>query len=318
MQEYRDIYEWRPPESGCAIALGRFDGVHLGHRALLERAVEHASEHNLVPVCFSFREDTYPKAKKYGQLTTSDEKAEILESIGIEVLLHPAFEPPLIDMSAMEFLSRLVVGRWKAKLVVAGFDFHFGRDRGGDASLLKAEGERLGVEVEVFKAFKAGGEAVKATRIRRFIADGHIDKANALLGRPYSIRAETRGGRQFGRSIGFPTINFEFPPEKVKPGHGVYAVRLRRLADGLILSGVANYGLRPTIEPDNVEPLLEVHLLDGGQGMGPQVDQIPPGTSFEVQLLVFIREERRFDSIEELKEQIEKDCRIAKGFFVSS
>jgi len=309
MEIYPNIYDWKAPDEGCAIALGRFDGVHLGHRALLERAVEHAGIHELVPVCFSFQEHTYPGAKERGQLTTSEEKSRIMEDIGVKVLLEPAFAKPLIDMTAGEFLEELLIGRWSAKLLVAGYDFHFGKDRGGDTDFLRREGERLGCEVEIFPAYEIDGMPVKATKIRNLINEGEITRANALLGRPYSIHARNQGGRQFGRSIGFPTVNFVFPPEKVKPKRGVYAVRMH--INDLTVGGVANYGVRPTVEPDNTEALLEVHVL-GKEGDSNLPDDIPADTSFEIEFLEFIREERRFESIEELVKQIAEDCEIAR------
>jgi riboflavin kinase/FMN adenylyltransferase len=319
MEIFRNIYDWEAPEEGCAIALGRFDGVHIAHRALLQRAVGHAGFHDLVPVCFGFQEGTYPGAKERGQLTTSEEKSLILEGIGIQVLLHPEFAKPLIDMTAGEFLEELLIDRWHAKLIVAGYDFHFGKDRGGDTEFLEKEGTRLGAEVDIFPPFAIDGIPVKATNIRSLIGEGAIREANALLGRPYSIHARSRGGRQFGRSIGFPTVNFTFPPEKVKPEMGVYAVRMHTdehgasstTLDRLTLGGVANYGLRPTVEPDSTEVLLEVHIL------GPHTDaltpgDIPPDTLFEIEFLDFIREEQRFDSVEDLKKQIADDCRKAR------
>lgn len=319
MEIYTNIFDWTAPDAGCAIALGRFDGVHLGHRALLERAVEHAGIHELEPVCFSFQENTYPGAHERGQLTTSEEKSEILESIGVKVLLHPEFKKPLIDMTAENFLTDLLVNRWHARLVVVGFDCHFGRGREGDTEFLRQEGKQLGMEVEIFPPFEIDGIPVKATNIRNLIKKGSIRKANSLLGRPYSIRARNRGGRQFGRSIGFPTLNFAFPEEKVKPKRGVYAVRMHTdeldipVKDNRIgFGGVANYGVRPTVEPENTEALLEVHILENDNG-GDLTDKIPPDTLFEIEFIEFIREERKFDSIDELKIQISEDCEAAKN-----
>jgi len=319
MQEFRDIYDWTPPSSGCAIALGRFDGVHLGHRALLERAVEHAAEHSLTPVCFSFQERTFPGAAKRKQLTTCEEKAALLESIGIEFLLHPVFEPPLIEMNPGQFAGGLLIGKWHAKLIVAGFDFHFGKDRAGNTDILKEIGKEHDVEIEIFPAFVIDGIPVKATNIRTIIREGRVAEAARLLGRRYSIHAANNPGRQFGREIGFPTINFRWPELKVAPKFGIYVVRLRLTGGDLTpstastagwLEGVANFGLRPTVEPENSIPLLEVHILEDVP------DQIRNshsyGSDFEVEFIEFLREERQFLNVDELKTQIASDCDSAR------
>jgi len=316
VEEYRNIYEWSAPESGCAIALGRFDGVHVGHRTLLERTVEHALKRALVPVCFSFQESTYPGADLRGQLTTAEEKAEILAEIGIGVHLHPAFQPPLTEMQAGEFLHSVLVDRWHARLIVVGFDFRFGKDRIGDADFLRREGDARGIEIEIIEPFNINGELVKATRIRELISEGAIEYADILLGRPYSITGRPRTGRRFGTSIGFPTINFPFPGLKVRPPLGVYVVRMIRRTEAPSHNGVANFGVRPTTDPENREPLLEVHILDPTPRAVDPV--LPPSDAvFKVEFLRFLRPERRFDSIEELKQQIARDCESAREFFDS-
>jgi len=317
--EYPDIYKWQPPDSGCAITLGRFDGIHLGHRALLERAVEHARHHDLVPVCFSFQEKTCPWVLKNGQLTTEEEKAEILDQIGIEVLLHPAFAPPLIDMTADDFFHSLVVERWNAKLIVVGYDFHFGRKRGGTPGLLISEGDMHDIEVEIFKPFMVGDVIVKATAIRKMISSGDIENCTKLLGRHYSVNVTPQKGRGLGRDIGFPTINFAWPGLKVKPLPGIYAVTIKSSvfnaaqSDSVTLNGVANFGFQPTIEPDNKTPVLEVHILDELPAHLDTPGSIPPDTHFNVEFVAFLRKEEKFGSIEELKSQITSDCRMAKA-----
>ncbi len=320
MKEYRDIYEWTAPQAGCTIALGRFDGVHLGHRSLLARAVELARTHKLTPVCFSFQESTYPRSNGLGQLTTDDEKVELLERIGMEVLLHPRFESPLIDMSAHDFLHSMLFERWRARIVVAGYDFHFGKDRQGDTDYLLSAGKDLGVKIEIVSPFVEGGEIVKATRIRELLRDGDVDRANALLGRPYSVRVHPVRGRGLGREIGFPTVNFPWPDLKVKLLPGIYAVRIGSEAlriDAVsgshsFMDGVANFGFQPTIDPPSREPILEVHILDKIPPRIAELSEFPLNMVFTVEFTDFIRPEQRFDSIDELRAQIGRDCNKAR------
>jgi len=320
MREYRDIYEWTAPRTGCTIALGRFDGVHLGHRSLLDRAVKLARTHQLTPVCFSFQESTYPRSNGLGQLTTDDEKVELLEQIGMEVLLHPRFESPLVDMSAHDFLHSMLFERWLAAIVVAGYDFHFGKNRQGDIDYLLSAGKDLGIKIEIISPFVADGEIVKATRIRELLRDGVVDRANALLGRPYSVRVHPVRGRGLGREIGFPTINFPWPDLKVKVLPGIYAVRTGSEAldvDAIsgsrsLKDGVANFGFQPTIDPPNREPVLEVHILDEVPPRIAELSEFPPDMVFTVEFIDFIRPEQRFDSIDELRAQIGRDCDKAR------
>ncbi len=320
MKEYRDINEWTSRGPGSAIVPGRFDGVHLGHRALLERTVGIARTNRLTPVCFSFQESGYPRVKERGILTTNDEKKEIMAEIGIEVLIHPTFDKPLIDMSAHDFLHSMLIEKWGAKYIVAGYDFHFGRERGGDTDFLIHECEAKDVEIEIFSPFVVGKEIVKATAIRECIGSGEVKHARELLGRPYSIRVRARKGKGLGRVIGFSTINFGWPGLKVKPLPGIYAVAIEsdifqmddKTKPPLKLRGVANFGFRPTIDPDNTEPLLEVHILDEVPDHIEEASELPPDAEFIVEFIDFIRVEKKFDSIEELTSQIGKDCEIAR------
>ncbi|MCX6646539.1 MAG: riboflavin biosynthesis protein RibF [bacterium] len=315
MQIYTKIADWEASKES-AIALGRFDGVHIGHRAILEYTVEQARERGLIGCCFSFNEISFPGAKDSGILTTSEEKAEILEEIGFDVLLLLEFAPPLIDMSAGDFVKELLVEKWKAKLVVAGYDFHFGKDRGGDSEFLKAEGSRRRFDVRIFDAITSDGVPVKATDIRNLIKEGKIAKASRLLGRPYSIHAKQIPGKGFGRTIGFPTLNFLWPEYKVRPVLGVYAVTIDSGILGKKHKGVANFGVGPTVSKGRSEPIFEVHVLDPDSkterllaGNAKNPDTV--GVS-EIELIDFIRREEKFSSVEELVKRIGEDCESAR------
>ena len=323
MEEYRNINDWVPGDDfpGSAFVLGRFDGVHLGHKSLIDRAIRAELTMGLKSVCFSFQECTYPGASERGILTYADEKSALLREIGIDILLQPEFKPPLIGMSAQSFLEGLLVNRWQAKKIIVGYDFHFGRGREGDTDFLEREGAKLGLDIEVMSPFMIGDEIVKATRIRELIHDGEVAHAAKMLGRPYFVNVTAQKGRGLGAELGFPTINFPWPELKVKPKVGIYAVRIESDAfgEGKLLSrklnGAANLGFQPTIDPDHVEnrPLvLEVHVLDNFPFHLLQRGSLPPNACYKIEFIDFIRPEEKFSSIEELRNQISKDCSKAR------
>lgn len=316
MKQYTSIDDWTP-DADCAFALGRFDGVHIGHQALLGRTVELAKERGLKPVCFSFLGESFPGARERGILTTADEKSELLEKIGFEILLQVAFEPPLINTTAADFINGLLVDRWKAKLIVTGYDYHFGKDRAGDAEFLNSVLKGRGVEVEIFQPVKLDSVPVKSTKIRQLIEDGKIQDAAKHLGRPYSIRSRQVSGRKLGREIGYPTMNFQWPELKVRPLLGVYAVRLMSGMFGKPANAVANYGLKPTTDNQNTGAALEVLVLDPEPDVATflksGLDTSEPQGEYEIGFIGFIRPEEKFQSIDDLKQQISIDCEKARA-----
>ncbi|HEX9745557.1 MAG TPA: bifunctional riboflavin kinase/FMN adenylyltransferase [bacterium] len=320
MEVYRNFEEWKAPESGCAMVLGRFDGVHLGHRELLERTVAIAKDRGILAACFSFSEITYPGAKHRGILITDAEKENILEDIGIDVLLNPDFKPPIIDTSHGDFVNGFMIGRWHTKVILAGFDFRFGYKRLGDSDFLKEEAGKSGVDVVIIEPVRRGEILIKGSRIRAMICDGEIEHANLFLGRPYSVTTHGESGRGLGNKIGFPTINLPWPDKKVEPRFGVYAVQVgvkkitgdkTEIIPGTI-SGVANFGIRPTVDEHRTDPILEVHLFDPGE----MIDVIgnPPlkDVLLTTEFIGFVRPERKFESVENLKEQIKLDAERAR------
>ena len=314
MHEIRDIASFIAPNKGISIALGRFDGVHVGHRAIIDRAVAHARDNDLTPVCFSFREETYHRMESHDCLTTDDEKIHLIEKLGIEMLLHPALELPLTNTEPDAFVNSLLLDRWNSKFIVAGYDFHFGHNRSGDSLLLKKlAGDRA--MVDILEPVKVDGEIVKATAIRFLLRDGKIEHANKLLGYPYSVIQRQVPGQHLGTRIGFPTLNFNWPDQKVMPPYGVYAVRVSLLpskeTDGnsskALADGAAGFGLRPTVQKDRIEPILEVNILNPDRlSEAFKIPEVSDRT-FKIKFHEFIRAERKFDSLDALQEQIGKD-----------
>ncbi|HDS29767.1 MAG TPA: hypothetical protein ENN67_01860 [Firmicutes bacterium] len=320
MEIHRDIYKF-VPEKKTAIALGRFDGVHVGHMTLLNKAVEFARENDFLSVCFSFREETYPGAETRGVLTTEKEKLDLIRDAGIDVTLHPAFAPPLTEITHDKFLHGYLINQWKAGMIIAGYDFKFGKNREGDTDFLRKEGEKRGVKVEIVRPVTSEGEIVKATIIRGLLRDGLLDKANRLLGRGYSVTVKQVPGRRLGSRIGFPTLNFHWPEGKVPLKYGVYAVRVRSFAlrddpsekIKPSANGVANFGLRPTVdEGKRTVPVLEVHILDPGKMIDLIAEPPSPDTDFTVEFVSFMRNEQRFETLDSLKSAIDEDVKKAR------
>jgi riboflavin kinase / FMN adenylyltransferase len=314
MREIREIDSFVPPGNGIAIALGRFDGVHVGHRAVLDHAVVYSSQHGLMPVCFSFREETYSRSEPHECLTTDDEKIRLIAKLGIETILHPSLTPPLTDTEPDVFVNSYIIGRWNAKYITAGYDFHFGKNRAGDSAMLRnLAGDRA--LVEILDPVQVDGEIVKSTKIRYLLREGNIPDANRLLGYPYSITQNQVEGQHLGTAIGFPTLNFEWPDQKVAPPYGVYAVKVTFkpseaggqkycISDAI---GAAGFGLRPTVQKDRPTPILEVHLLDPENLSEALIIPEVSKRAFRIEFHEFIRPENKFASLDALKAQIGKD-----------
>jgi riboflavin kinase/FMN adenylyltransferase len=314
MREYLDINDFHPPDSGLAVALGRFDGVHVGHRALIARTVDRAHSFGLVPACFSFRDDTYALAEHHSLLTTNDEKKQLLALAGIEILIHPAFEHPFIDTSAPDFVNVFLADRWKAKYVIAGYDFHFGRDRTGDTRILSHLGASRGIRVDILDPVRMDGDIVKATAIRSMLRDGDIPRANMMLGRPYSVTQRQVPGQHLGTEIGFPTLNFDWPDRKVMVPYGVHAVRVTYGESGTDRAdGVAGFGFRPTVQKNRATPILEVYILEPEKLSAALSTPEVSDRIFKIEFYAYIRPEKKFDSLDSLKTQIQSDCESARN-----
>lgn len=283
---------------GCAIAVGIFDGVHLGHRQMLSRLVSEAKRLNVRAAVFSFDVSDSPKGNR-NLLATEELKLSLLKQAGVDTVYSAPFSE-LKEMSAWDFANRLIFNTLGAKSVVCGYDFRFGKDRSGDVSVMKAVLEPKNVSVITQPPFNDNSVPVSSTHIRSLISKGDIKEANRLLGRKFSFSAEVIHGKKLGRTLGFPTINQKYPQSLVIPRFGVYAVEC--VIDGNRYSGVANIGVKPTVEKD-AEPLCESYIFDySGDCYGKQVETF---------LIDFIRNEKKFDSLEELRFQVEQDKKHA-------
>ena len=289
---------------GGIVALGNFDGFHLGHQAVVGRAVARARAEGrpaLVatfdphPVRF-FRPDAPPF-----RLTTLDQRARLFAEAGADAMIVFRFDAALAALSAEAFIAERLAGMLGAAGVVTGGDFTFGQGRGGNVEVLRTLGPAHGIAAEAVAPVMLGDEPVSSSRIRAALQAGDCAAAARLLTRPFAIAGEVRHGAKLGRTIGYPTANLELGAY-LRPRYGIYAVR-GRLPGGQLVDGAANLGIRPSFDPP-VE-LLEPYFFDFSGDLY--------GQTIEVELIAYLRPEARFDSLDALVAQMERDCAEARA-----
>lgn len=296
------------PARPLHLAIGMFDGVHLGHRAVIEAAVQSARRSGGAAAVLTFW--PHPSALFRPENPTpliqdAGTKGRVLLGLGVDAVVTQAFTPELAKIGAEEFLPWLRQKLPQLAAVYVGENFRFGRERRGDVDLLVAAGRPLGLTVFSASRVKLDGEPISSTRIRTLLEQGEIAAANALLGYTYFAVGVVTPGKRLGRTIGFPTLNLSWSPGQ-RPRFGVYVVRVSGAKSAALLPAVANYGLRPTVE-QTAEPRLEVHVL-GECPFG-------AGDVLTVEWLRFLRPERKFADVEELRAQIAKDRTVAAADF---
>ncbi len=289
-------------ENGCVIAVGGFDGVHLGHKSLISALLGEAKRLSLPAAVFTFDPLDSPKTDAK-LLAQPEKKLELLKNLGVSAVFSASFGA-LKDLSASEFAFSFLCEGCGARSIVCGYDFRFGANREGDVELIKRLLSPKGVSVVTPPVFLSQGAPVSATSIRGLISQGNIKKANELLGHRFSFSAKIIHGAQLGRKLGFKTVNQQYPPFLALPKFGVYAVECR--LEGKNYKGVANFGIKPTVGGTDT-PLCETHIFDyNGDCYGCEA---------EIAFVEFIREELRFPSVDALGEQIERDKNRAKEIF---
>lgn len=280
-----------------AVALGFFDGVHRGHRRVIEKAVELAGD-QLVPAVFTFTMQTSGPAKKQnvGEITTLEQKIRILQSMGVREIYAPDFAD-FCGLTGEEFVRKILEEKMHAAAVCCGQDFRFGKGAACGSEDLKRFCGMRGIECAVLDEVMDEGEAVSSTRVRQAIGAGEMERAAELLGRRYCLDFPVEHGKALGRRLQFPTINQPIPSAMVLPRFGVYATMAQ--VQGKIYAGVTNIGVRPTVEK-GMAPRAETYLIGFSGDLY--------GRAVPVQFLSFLRPEQKFDSVEALKEQIGKDA----------
>jgi riboflavin kinase / FMN adenylyltransferase len=288
---------------GSIVALGNFDGFHLGHQAVVSRAVARAFHERRPVIVATFDPHPVrffkPEVPPF-RLTTLDQRDKLFAHAGADAMLVFEFGAELASTSAEDFVSRLLAGRIGAAGVITGDDFTFGRGRTGNVATLKTLGAHSGIAAEAVAQVLVDGERVSSGRVRDALIAGGTGDATRMLSRPYAIEGAVQRGDQRGRELGYPTANLQLG-DYLRPRYGIYAVR-ETLGDGSEHPGVASLGVRPTFEPP--QELLEAHLFD--------FDGDLYGRTIEVALHAYIREEKKFDDVEALVAQMREDEAAAR------
>ncbi len=306
MELIRGQHNLRPRHCGCVATIGNFDGVHLGHQAILRQLAEQGRSLELPLTVITFEpqpQEFFAPEAAPARLMRLREKLLALRQYGVERVLCLEFDQRLAAVPARTFIDQVLVSKLGIRYLIVGDDFRFGHGREGDFELLRQVGREQGFQVANTHSYIYQGQRVSSTRIREALARGELELAEGLLGRPYSICGRVAHGDKRGRTLGFPTANIHLH-RRSTPLAGVYAVRMHGVGAEAV-AGVANLGRRPTVNGLRVQ--LEVHLFDFQQDIY--------GRHVQVEFLVFLRPEQRFDSLDALQRQIQADSARARAFF---
>lgn len=295
-----------------AVALGNFDGIHIGHREIFRNALDAAKEQGLKSLCFTFsnhpfnfilrRNDSDPDAVKL--ICTEEEKIELIEDMGFDILVNVPFDEHIMTMHAHDFFEDIVRDKLNAGYVSVGFNYTYGARATGRPDTLRRECEAAGIGVEIHDAVIVDGEVVSSTLIREMIATGNMEMTAKLLGRPYSFNGTVKHGKRLGSSMGIPTINIPAPDRQMLPPNGVYFSRIH--INGILYNSVSNIGLNPTVNDDARRKTIETNIFD--------YDDDAYGKDVTVYFDHFSRGERKFRNKEELFAQISRDCENARNY----
>ncbi len=309
MIEFTKLSDFKIDEP-TVITIGKFDGEHKGHKKIFEKMKAVAKDKGLKTAIFSF--DISPsnliEGLEQSRLTTNEERINRIKAENIDYFIEYPFTKELAEMNGESFVREILIKKMNMKAIVAGPDVAFGYKKSGNKELLDALSKELDFEVHIINKEKAAAELdISSTLIRALILEGHIKKANELLGSLYSVSGEVRAGNRIGNKLfGIPTLNI-FPPEhKILPKHGVYATRVKILSTDEIFDSITNVGNNPTVKDDlkNHAERIETHIFDFDRDI--YKEQI------EVCFIEFIREETKFPNLCELKTQMEKDMLVAR------
>ncbi|MCX8130103.1 MAG: bifunctional riboflavin kinase/FAD synthetase [Clostridia bacterium] len=289
------------------VGLGNFDGLHIGHMALINTLIKESRLNGLCSIVYTFTkhpENILRKKLFTPLLTTEAKKIELLEETYLNYVYFDEFDENFSRMAPEAFVKDILVDKLNTKLAVAGFDYRFGYKGSGDTELLKELGKKYGFKVIVIPPIKIDNEVVSSTKIRNDVSKGYMDQVFKLLGRHYSITAEVVSGRRIGNTIGFPTANINPEDYLILPQRGVYITKT--LLDNILYNSITNIGYNPTFEDVN-KITVETHITDFEGDIY--------GKKIEVFFLQKIRDEKKFCSVSELKDQIRKDMLKAREFF---
>ncbi|MBP7173253.1 MAG: bifunctional riboflavin kinase/FAD synthetase [Cloacibacterium sp.] len=288
-----------------ALTLGMFDGVHSGHQSIIHQLKKTAHEKNLTPAILSF----WPHPRKVLNpneeiklLSTLEEKLNLLEKIGIEKIFLQTFDETFRNLSGEDFVHKILIEKLHVQHLVIGHDHTFGKNKSGNFELLKKMSKKYDFSIQQIEALQINQLNVSSTKIRKALEEGHIKEANNMLGYPYSLSGRVVQGNQLGRTIGFPTANIQVENGKLLPKNAAYIVKV--WVEEKSYFGMLNIGLRPTVDGKKLQS--EVFILDFNQNIY--------GKTIVVEFLDFLRDEKKFNGIEELKAQLEIDKTVLKNY----
>ena len=305
LENEKKLRELQGQFSSTAVALGGFDAIHLGHQAIISHVVETARTEGLASVVYFFVNQPREvlTGEKLPHVNSLEKRLKILEELGVEIAIAQWVTKEFLETSPEEFAENYLRKTLDAKMVAAGFNYRFGKQGSGDITLLRNLGEPLGIRVCEVSCITQGDEPVSSTRIRRLIGEGRMEEAKACLGRAYTLSGTVVAGNRQGRELGIPTANLEFPEDLLLPREGVYLTETK--VDGVWIPSMTNVGGKPSVAKNH--PGIETHLLDFTGDLY--------GRDIEVRFHQRIRDIIRFDQLEKLQEQLQKDKKTVREYF---
>ena len=297
-------------EQDCptAVTLGNFDGLHLGHRALIKLTKEFAAEEGLKSVVFTFAPHpmlVFKKKEDFALIMSPEEKKYQMEQLGVDTYIEYPFDAEFAAMAPEDFAIDLIFEKLQCRVLIVGENYHFGKGAAGDYEMLQRLGEDRGIKVIAVPQVLFEEERVSSSRIRNCLIEKNLEEANRMLTVPYYILGTVREGKKLGRTIGFPTVNIQAHPLKLFPPNGVYATKT--LYKGKYYYGVTNIGKNPTV--NGTEKIVETYLLDFNETIY--------GETLQTFFYTFLRSEQKFPSVEELQKQIAMNAEQARAYFAS-
>ncbi|MEG0238405.1 MAG: bifunctional riboflavin kinase/FAD synthetase [Clostridium sp.] len=288
------------------ITIGNFDGLHNGHQVLVKKAVEYAKLNNMKSVVFTFENHpaNYFKRSSVKKIISNKEKTKRINNLDVDIMISIPFDEYMTKISAEDFVRDILVDRLGAKRIIVGYDFTFARNKEGNSKILESLSEKYGFEVEVVKPVKISNIRVSSTYIRSLVEGGFVSKVKKYLGYNYQVEGKVIYSKQLGRTIGFPTANIEIKEYVLTPRRGIYATKVYIGKE--IYFGATNVGYNPTVNGDKLS--IETYILEFNQDIY--------GKIIKLEFLERIRDEKKFNSLEELKQQLKKDTKFVYEKYV--
>lgn len=295
-------------EFDTVVTIGNFDGVHKGHQVLIEKTATYAKARGIKSAVFTFLNHpiNYFVPEKVKNIFDEKEKERLIEGFGIDYLIDIPFDKTMTQISAEQFIVKILKDKIHAKKIVVGYDFTFARNKEGTVDVLREMGHEYGIEVEIVQPIKINGIRVSSTFIRELISEGRVDEIPQYLGTPYVIEGEIIHGKANGRKMGYPTANISLKDQIIKPKNGIYASRV--IIDGKKYFGATNVGMNPTVNGKYLS--IETNILD--------FDEDIYGKRVRIEFLEKIRDEKKFESLDELRKQLDLDTGFVRQKYLSN